>query len=328
MLSRPFHPQLGYGSVVQSEWADEESEIIGPRDSRSPVKKTTNAPWRWICQIIATYQNPALQGGAAVDKIGSGVLIGPRHVLTAAHNFRYEENGNIYNARAVTVCPGRSVGYTPFGSSRMVKANLPKEYVPGAASCFDYAVLTLEDDVGAQTFKVLKDRRLGYWGSRELGEGTAIEVIPASGLHKKTVHTAGYAGDHCGSMPIVQYKPGDRCYDGRPTSGSALLKQCMNNKLMGSSQFGSKGNVVAVRAGGPAQYLLYAADTCSVQSGSPVWLQSGGKRILVGIHTGAFDPARGTCEQPNSSAATIVNRAVRLDDAVYRNIKLWTRPSG
>ena len=314
--------------MVQSEWADEEQEIIGPRDTRSPVKKTTNAPWRWICQVVATYQDPRLRGGAVSEKIGSGVLIGPRHLLTAAHNFRYEENGNVYTARAVTVYPGRSVGYTPFGSSRMVKANLPKEYVPGLASCFDYAVLTLADDLGSRTFKVLKDRPLGYWGSPELGEGTTLQVIAASELHKKTVHTAGYAGDHCGFQPIVQYKPGDRCYDGRPTPGPASLKECMNNKLMGSSQFGSKGDVVAVRAGGPAQYLLYEADTCGSQSGSPVWLQSGGKRILVGIHTGAFDPAKGTCEQPNVSTGTIVNRAVRLDDAMYRNIKLWTRTSG
>ena len=49
------HPQLGIGTVVASEGEFEE-ELIGYRDTRSPVKNTTKIPYRWICQIVCRVQ--------------------------------------------------------------------------------------------------------------------------------------------------------------------------------------------------------------------------------------------------------------------------------
>lgn len=316
------HPLLGYGTIASGEY-ELEDEIVGRGDSRSPVKNTTKPPYRWICQIIATVQDPSIKGCAPTPFVGTGLLIGPRHILTAAHTVWFRKNGAVYRPKKVEVLPGRSVGSLPFGSWRIQRAFFPKEYVPGDGSCFDYAILTLEESIGGKRFPSIKNQHLSYWGSGESGNDTRMEVIEPAQLRKKTVHVVGYAGDKCGLMPVVPFKPGDRCYDGRPTPGSATLKQCLQNGLGGSAQYGDKGRVLDMRGGGPLQYFIYDADTCGSQSGGPVWMQSGGKRYLVGVHTGPFHQATGVCNNPLSGAGADSNRAIRLDQTVLRNIRNW-----
>lgn len=331
-----FHPQLGYGIPVSAElpvsgeWphsGELEDEIIGRGDSRSPVKDTTKMPYRWICQIIATVQDPAMKGGAPTPFIGTGLLISPRHVLTAAHTVWFQKDGGVYRAKQVEVSPGRSRGSKPFGTYRVTGAKFPKEYAPvTAGSCYDYALLTLDESIGGKRFKAIGNEPLAYWGSGLKGHDTRLEYVEPAALRKKAVHVVGYAGDKCGFLPIVPFKPGDRCYDGRSTPGDATLKQCLKNGLAGSAQYGDKGRVLDMRSGGPAQYLIYDADTCGAQSGAPVWMQSGGKRYLVGIHTGAFHQAKGTCADATAGARGDANRAIRIDRTVLRNVMSWIPP--
>ena len=55
-----------------------EAEVLG-RDTRVQVRDTTVAPFRYICHL----HNRPIGGGGWT---GTGTLIGPRTVLTAAHN--------------------------------------------------------------------------------------------------------------------------------------------------------------------------------------------------------------------------------------------------
>lgn len=318
-----FHPQLGYGMIVSDEVDSEvEEEIIGKSDTRKPVKDTIKVPYRWICQILATFQAPSLAGGDPTVKIGTGVLVGPRHVLTAAHNVRERFNGTVLTARQVEISPGQNRGLLPFGRYKIKGFKAPKEW-DGSAHCYDYAVIELEEDVGTNKFKSLRDKPLGFWGSTGAGEDTKIELLDPAKLRKKTIHLSGYAGDKCGYMTIVPHTPGARCYAGQATPGPAELKQCMNNKLLGSAQYGTKGKVIDPGRGGLEQLLLYDADTCGAQSGSPVWMQSGRYRYLVGVHTGTFDLSSGTCANTQPGNIVDANRATRLTDQVLKNIRSW-----
>ena len=58
---------------------DREFEIIPPQDTRVLVTKTTDAPFRYVCNF--EYDLPAI----GRRSICTGTLIGPRTVLTAGH---------------------------------------------------------------------------------------------------------------------------------------------------------------------------------------------------------------------------------------------------
>jgi hypothetical protein len=66
-----------------------ESEVFG-NDGRVRVTDTLIAPARWICAIDLFIDDPKRgKGGSPVKSLSraTGILIGPRHVLTAAHVF-------------------------------------------------------------------------------------------------------------------------------------------------------------------------------------------------------------------------------------------------
>jgi V8-like Glu-specific endopeptidase len=212
----------------------------------------------------------------------------------------------------------------PFGKSKIRGFKTPKEWGNGAPCCYDYAVIELEDEIGTKTFSSLRNKPLGYWGSTSYGEHTKVESVDAAKLRKKTIHLSGYAGDKCGYMTILPHTPGARCYANQVVPGPAELKRCMDNKLLGSAQYGTKGKVIDPGRGGLEQLLLYDADTCGAQSGSPVWMQSGRYRYLVGVHTGTFDLSSGTCANTQPGNIVDANRATRLTDQVLKNIRSWT----
>src|SRR5262245_59784808 len=112
--------EYGYGEVNELAFFEQlelgpkfEEEITGTSDSRSPIRNTTKAPYRWICRLLITW---AGTGGRGLNP-GTGILIGSRHVLTAAHNLHSKENGT---AEVVKVDPGRDRQSLPFGSAKMV----------------------------------------------------------------------------------------------------------------------------------------------------------------------------------------------------------------
>ncbi|MEP7363006.1 MAG: hypothetical protein ABI972_07110 [Acidobacteriota bacterium] len=315
------HPQLGYGTILPGE-AEMEDELVGNRDTRSPVRNTTKLPYRWICQIVCRV------AGQPKPAVGSGLLIGPRHVLTAAHVVWWKENnGTVVRPGSIEVTPGRNVKKRPFGTWKVADKKFPKEYTPGPGSCHDYALLVLEDTIGGRKFPDTGPHTLSYWGSREAYNDTRIEYLEPAKLRKQAVHVSGYPFDKCGYLPRIASVPGARCYANQNAPAPPGFKDCLLDKdeLAGSAQFSDKGRILDLRSGGPAQYLIHDADTCKAQSGSPMWIQSKGKQYLVGIHTGEFHQKTGTCTDPSPGVLSDVNRGIRLDKNVLENIWKWIK---
>jgi V8-like Glu-specific endopeptidase len=223
-----------------------ESQIIGA-DTRVHVTNTRVAPYRYICHIA--------EGGRP---LGSGTLIGPNTVLTAAHVVQGT------NWRRLVAIPGRNADRVrgdirPFG---IANAAAPPRIAPGFTTPVtpqDYAVFYLRQPIG---------NTVGYWtiahrSSRIDPLGTSISgaplPLPPGNLR---VNLSGYPGDKGFAFgnPPQQLRQQWRAY-----------------------------NRAVQETGGMLHYLN---DTFGGHSGCPVWVKrsaSNGGRVMVAIHLGGDD---------------------------------------
>ena len=119
------------------------------------------------------------KGYEAREYNGSGVMVGPYSVLTAAHNV-YDKDTRLW-AEHITVSPGANSGNAHFGTSNVARAFIPKDYFEGNEA-YDMALLTIDQAVGKQTgwatLSALDDEEFeeahfwvtGYPGDREAGQ--------------------------------------------------------------------------------------------------------------------------------------------------------------
>ena len=247
------HPDLPATEDVEAKHYDctTSGDGIHGADDRVAVSNTAEIPCRWICQLFIRSRTSE---GIVVESGATGVLISPRHVLTVAHaicgSSRNSRNQLVTtDAFDVRVTPARDGGDRPFGTvGATLPAMLPAQWSQRAMPPhYDYAVLTLDKRIGDEMFKRLGGAKLCYWGSLTCGHKSLAARVPPESLEGVTAFTAGY--------------PKDR--------GNA------------ESLFRTSGVLSSVR---PTQRLmLYSADACQGQSGSPVWVNVDGERRLVGM---------------------------------------------
>lgn len=161
------------------------------------VADSTDDPFRSIVSIFVTYANGA-------QSRGTGVVIGPNDVLTAAH---VVEDSRFDGAvRSIEVIPGYDEGEEPFGSFRASdRAFFPADpdgdgLLSDQDVAFDYAVLTVE-----------QPRPIGRVVE---GFGVLAEAVrPGGSLFLELVGYPGFAETRFGEPDMIR-ATGTEFFDG------------------------------------------------------------------------------------------------------------------
>lgn len=280
---------------------EEEKGVIGRHDDRRPVADTRAVPFRWICSIAV--QRRVEHAGSrttltGLAPAGTGLLISPRHVLTAAHVLRganSDDEGNVqpgwHEAQTVRVKPGRDGASEPFGEIEAASwVTHPKWNPKNELARYDLALITLKEAVGKCVFKSAGGQALGWWGGPGAGANHSLDSLPAAlsdALIGTRVVTAGYPAKSKGVMV---------CAAGVLSAGSTALDATLRR--------GGRIGQWAERA----QIYSFTADATKGQSGSPLWVLDQGRRYLVGIVGRAGDA---------------YNQALAVNATVLEQIARW-----
>lgn len=277
---------------LDGEWATpaDEAERGGTPDVRR-VRDTRVPPFRWVCRISIQRRIVRPGGGSTKTGLapaGSGLLITPRHVLTAAHvlSTPADAGQDRHETLLVSVAPGHDDGAVRFGSVEAERWVLHPRWTDSArGTAHDLALITLARPIGSERFD---GRPLGCWGSTP-GHGWLGDMPAAlsARLLELPIATAGYPGSASGRMVTstsrLQLSAGER----RALAASPQLVSTLMQRRP----------VFAVDAGATGG-----------QSGSPLWVDAAGRRHLVGVLV---------------DAASGINHAVALTAPVQRLVQSW-----
>jgi monoamine oxidase len=283
-----------------------EEEVIGS-DDRVHVSNAFDMPARWVCAIDFYGRNPADGSEVLADQRATGILIGPRHVLTAAHVFqatsiRVKDKTVRVPVLRTRVSPGRNGDNDdhPLGWawSKSVQRVLPY------ADETDYALIELDRDLSKATHQKMSGA-LGYWG--QLPSQAALRALDPKTLVDTAVTVIGYPGDRCGIKALT----------GNAKEKLAKITSCVQRQrdVWASTPWQAGG---ALFADPNSAKLEHTADTYDGESGGPIWRRRDGVFELVGVHGGEVPPPGGQPVARNRGARVTLDMLKQLRDWINK----------
>lgn len=281
-----------------------DQEIVLHQDERIPVLDSIKAPYCWVCSLEVEFPEPVIYPLGTLEYpgknwrnlpatrkgCGSGLLISPAHVLTAAHVIaglkvvkdpqtgkevfkvvvaskvivipaRTEENRQTpqpfgaFSSTQVRVSPGFKVGMEQIVSD-LTKAQI-RRTLP-----FDFGIVEVEPQrVGGTSHVRFPGLEAGWWGEHSNDRIQPVDLAFRQQLQEAKVHILGYPGEKSATPCGALWRSFDHVVDAFPTQHGKTL-----------------------------DLLLYQADTSAGMSGSPVWVKDKtGQRYLVGVHSSFLD---------------------------------------
>ncbi len=140
--------------------------VMPGRDGRVKIDETRTWPYRTHGQLSIFFGR---------EYGGSGVLVGPHHLLTAGHNVYNHTQGRW--ADRISLYLGLNERAAPFGESKVVRAYTFSQWINDSNRSYDMALLLLDDSVGY---------RIGWNG---------LSCLDNVGLSTARVTITGYPGD-------------------------------------------------------------------------------------------------------------------------------------
>jgi len=120
--------------------------IIPGKDGRTRVSQTTEWPYLFNGQLDIKFSFGSYGG--------SGILVGPRHILTAAHNVYNSDKAKKYPrqwAKSITVRLGLNDNAEPYGAGSAIRFYAYNEWIQKKDPNYDLALLVLENAIGLNT---------------------------------------------------------------------------------------------------------------------------------------------------------------------------------